>query len=1528
MSNKDISRFLLQRAKHYTGSRFQQGRVFLDSDFNEGAWHEEEDHRLTVRDLVGPQGTPDATGFQIGTTDDGTLSGNFISLVPGATPGGTVFSIPVAFNGAASPSQVLSYFIGPGAMYVGGIRVELEQPEFIAFQRDFLQMAAADAPRDTASNKNFTHFFYLHVWEQCVSAIEDDEFLEKALGGPDTTVRVRRMRRVEFAEAQPNDTCASALTEALNARFSGTIDPASGEFLSQGRLSLSFTQGTSQDTCAPCDPTATGRYLGAENQAIRIMLTSPGTYVWAFDNGAPLYQALLAPDNSGNTVVTLQTLPKDEEHWPLLGRAVQVIPWSAVLENGDLVADEAGLIENGFFTLVTASYQPDTQQFTIDTSSAAAAGKLASLIATWDANHPASTQNDGPLPSTATSPARFYLRFWQQSDPSKSVAELPVGNLTPPNSPLGNTGVVPTFTVPGNAGDYWIAALRPETPTLVVPFDLQNPNGVPPHGPRNFYAPLALVTGRTSSDQKSFVRQTVEDCRHLMAPVTDLGCCTVIVGDGANSVGQFMSIQKAIDSLPSQGGEVCIRPGLYAQNVVVQNKTNVILKGCGAQTIIRTPTVFSGQGLIEVSGGSNVTIQSLTIEPRTSGTIGQEGLFAHDVTGLTIRDVKANAVPGDPVDAPIVHILRVTGLDVESLDIQSSRRTAVFVEDSEPNQEHVADIVPLRLRDIRVIGGIFSSASDRPPAAVTPSDSSSQNSSDPIQPAAIVFSSCHFVVVEDLRVSSFGAVGLYLDHCSPFEVRRAVIDSKPFAATSDGQARSALQLGLASAGVTVRESVFSLNDASVTPDGTSFFSIPSEHATVVFGNLGFNFFRSYFEDNSVTATPSCFGGLQILGNATKVFVSRNTISQGLGHGITLGSVGWSDSKGAFFRLGAGAGQMGTGVLTGDLTAPLSRFNTTLTAQPETAVTDLEIVDNTIENMGTNGISVLTLLGLPQPPPPAPPTVAPVNANAAASASAALVAPPVPPTPLFSLLGACRIERNHIRHNIAAASTSMTFPQGLLPIGGGKEGAAGSGRAGDEYVAIPMLPFGGIVLGGSGGDFFDTITSPADALTLDIRDNVIENNGGVASLLPVCGIYVFAAACATIANNRITRNGPLSQPTTTPQNGLGLAPGLRAGIAVLLAGASITNQPGVAASPGKALSTTDDVTSFLNGDLLTANNTLRNDPNFLAKFIAPSHPSLVVSGNTVEQLEGRALFATGVGAMRITHNFFSSKGNHGTTTSPPGGAEQRAIGAAVYVHNLGQPWEAFNEALVSGGLPNYTNLPPNNTYPHHAMKYALNLLALDSGQNTANGKAFFCGAGGHTLFSNNQVVLDWKLLQTNNTEPFQFAPVAIISLDHVSVQTNQFAYRLDTSFFPNMPSTPLPPPPTGSTQTYGNRPTLTHVFALGMTVDVSSNRISEPLNNCETSILAVAVAHVSVTSNVTTHCVAPYVLLPSNNSDTNFPQPQVIQNLNNLTFLMPIPADTGPNFNSSCGSVIATIGNLTGEDLVPPLFALLLDGRHH
>ena len=99
-------------------------------------------------------------------------------------------------------------------------------------------------------------------------------------------------------------------------------------------------------------------YLGAENQAIRVEIGSGGNkLLWGYDNASPLYRVQVTNDAAGAQVVHFLQPPKDEAHWPLAQQVIELLPWSAVLPNGQKIAETSG----GFLAKVTAAYDPNTQ---------------------------------------------------------------------------------------------------------------------------------------------------------------------------------------------------------------------------------------------------------------------------------------------------------------------------------------------------------------------------------------------------------------------------------------------------------------------------------------------------------------------------------------------------------------------------------------------------------------------------------------------------------------------------------------------------------------------------------------------------------------------------------------------------------------------------------------------------------------------------------------------------------------------------------------------------------------------------------------------------------------------------------------------------------------------------------------------------------------------------------------------------------------------------------------------------------------
>ncbi|MDT7778841.1 MAG: hypothetical protein QOC99_1353 [Acidobacteriota bacterium] len=603
MTNADITRLLIQPRKHYVGARMQQGRTVIDADFNEGATLGDEERRRALLDIVGPTGSPDegfAAALEIG--DQVTIQ-------------------PVSFNGEP-PVNTLNYRISPGSMYVAGLRFEHEERTIdgeaggdpIVFQRDFLQMQAADAPQTGATHSQLT---YLHAWQQWVSATEDEEIRERALGGIDTSLRVRGMARVEVREVANTVDCAGGWEEVrqqIEAEVGGAFDASGHELLSPARLRVTLVPGEALDTCAPCAPDDVGRYLGADNQAIRIMLVAPNRYVWGFDNASPLYRVELGEAEGGLVPIRMLTEPRDEARWPLVNTVVEFLPWSALLDNNEKVAAEVGV-----HLRVAEGFDPDTDSFSIDATDLP---QLDDFVQQWDAAHP----DLAWLPNTADPVGRYlFMRVWHRLDSDTDAVLLDTANGPGQHALLRRQGLLPEFTGGGRVGDYWMVTVRPNTPQQVTPWNLTQTGGAPPHGPRHLYAPLSLINFRPPGAgelENTEVVESIHDCRRLFRPLVDRsGCCTHTVGDGVDSQGDYLSIQAAIDGLPPEGGKVCVLPGTYAETIRIE-RIDVILEGCGQQTRLRTHAGDAHPALIHVLA-PRVTVRELSLETR-----GQIGLLA------------------------------------------------------------------------------------------------------------------------------------------------------------------------------------------------------------------------------------------------------------------------------------------------------------------------------------------------------------------------------------------------------------------------------------------------------------------------------------------------------------------------------------------------------------------------------------------------------------------------------------------------------------------------------------------------------------------------------------------------------------------------------------------------------------------------------------------------------------------------------------------------------------------------------------
>jgi hypothetical protein len=548
----DLSRSALDVhvPKHWSSLKAQQGRLLTDDDVNEADEITKEDIRRTRADLIGTSGSPD-DGFKIANP---RLSGT-----------------------------AMDFDLSPGTIYVGGLRATLESTEAFSLQKDWLQQTAADRPALPGTER--IDAVYLEVWQQPVSSTEDDELREVALGGPDTSVRVRTMRRVRVLPNVGTESCSDAWAKVTASLGLGSDN----ERTNDATLTVGYLPNTAP-AADLCSPSVQSGYLGAENQAIRVQVGSGGkTLLWGFDNASPLYRVIVTTDAAGAPVIEFLQPPKDEAHWPLAQQVVELLPWSAVLPNGEKVADT----DSGFLAKVTAAYDPATQTIKVTPDVPAAFGN------TWQ------SRSDAPGISTPQA-SYFYLRVWNRGADIASPPELPFTVGSPVE--LADTGI--TVTITGTTmrpGDFWIIAARPESPAKVVPWALET--GRLAEGIRRFYAPLGTVHWRPGG------AQSVNDCRNTFEPLTNprSGCCVTLVPGPSwqHAVGGLAGLDDVC---------LCFSPGDYSttEPIVLRNK-HVRVHGDGRGSRLRGVGI---ENVLQFNGCDSVELTDLAVTADTASPPG------------------------------------------------------------------------------------------------------------------------------------------------------------------------------------------------------------------------------------------------------------------------------------------------------------------------------------------------------------------------------------------------------------------------------------------------------------------------------------------------------------------------------------------------------------------------------------------------------------------------------------------------------------------------------------------------------------------------------------------------------------------------------------------------------------------------------------------------------------------------------------------------------------------------------------------
>jgi Family of unknown function (DUF6519) len=500
--SSDLARVTYDPSRRYHGVVAQQGRVSLEADWNEAQAITREQIETRTLDLIGPAASPDR-GYRVEPVVTG--------------------------EGAATGDLRISR----GAAYVGGQRVSLGGDICYSNQPDWRDHAKDPLWREaTVPEEQPRELVYLMLREQEVSAVEDPALRDVALGGPDTTQRLRILQRViRYPTAAPTweDAWAQLIGQGWDAN--GLRLERRGSRL-QASARLQVTGNPAEGHERPVDDAT---YLGPNNQLIRVQIAGLGDdggprLVWGYDNASFMYRLSdvrpgTAPDT---TAFSLVTAPVDAYHQPAENQAVEVLRGAASLTPHDVIAAATGQIAT-----VTHAYDPDTRAVVIRPQ----------LPQEYD---PAS----GPL----------FLRVWQGEFECKPGEEYE----------LRGTGLRVRLTVAEDApgrftpGAYWMIAIRPAvdpgSASVVYPHPILDAPQ-PPDGPRLWLAPLAFIRWHPRAP-------IAEDClprfQSLAAQEHSGGSCTVSIGP--QDAGAGWALQDAIDAHASgdRATTICLEPGTYA----------------------------------------------------------------------------------------------------------------------------------------------------------------------------------------------------------------------------------------------------------------------------------------------------------------------------------------------------------------------------------------------------------------------------------------------------------------------------------------------------------------------------------------------------------------------------------------------------------------------------------------------------------------------------------------------------------------------------------------------------------------------------------------------------------------------------------------------------------------------------------------------------------------------------------------------------------------------------------------------------
>jgi hypothetical protein len=511
----DFTRSTFDPRKHYSAVLMQQGRVQLDAD-----WNEQLDisaHRVETEtiDVIGVAGAPMHNGgFAVSLTPDGSdlalspgrvyVDGILVELDPSSVAvlnlaGATLELEALTIDGRGLAAEEWIEILHDAAPIQDRIDLVDAAARTITLQSGAPAIVGAARVRRLATVATQhdlpgsqipgagSHAVVLDVWERHITAHEDPDLREIALGGPDTATRSQIVAQVKLLEL---------------ADFAGPLNcgniPDWRALLPQRNGRLRARARPEDASSEPCLTPAGAGYRRLENQLYRVEVhrvreDGSATFKWSRDNGSVVTDWL---GKSGSDL-QVRSLGRDT----VLG--FRSATWAELIDDTHELRGEPGTLVR----VIPSSAADNT--LTID-----------------------QVQPAGSTTDYADFPRHPKLRRWD------STGEVEIA-LAPDNDGYLKLegGVEVRFEMDGGyqPGDYWLiparTAIGDEGGDILWPRDLSNANdpqplALLPQGVEHHSCLLAVWQ----------VGNQPQDCLPEFPPLTELTTLLYESGDGQEAM--------------------------------------------------------------------------------------------------------------------------------------------------------------------------------------------------------------------------------------------------------------------------------------------------------------------------------------------------------------------------------------------------------------------------------------------------------------------------------------------------------------------------------------------------------------------------------------------------------------------------------------------------------------------------------------------------------------------------------------------------------------------------------------------------------------------------------------------------------------------------------------------------------------------------------------------------------------------------------------------------------------------------------